>query len=64
MPKKKTRKSVAKRCKITKSGKILFTRPGRSHLLGGKSSKRKRHLRRKGLVGGADYRRIMSMLRT
>jgi large subunit ribosomal protein L35 len=40
----KTRKSVAKRFKITGTGKVLRTRGGRRHLLQCKSSKRKRKL--------------------
>ena len=41
----KTNKSVAKRFRKTKRGKIVYNRPGKSHLLGGKSRKRKRQLR-------------------
>jgi large subunit ribosomal protein L35 len=58
MPKMKTRKSVAKRFKITATGKIRRTRAGRRHLLSGKSRKRKRNLRRAALVSPADFRRI------
>ena len=62
MPKKKTKKSVAKRCKITARGKIKFARPGRGHLLSGKSRNRKRHLRHAGVLGPADEKRIKDML--
>lgn len=41
----KTNKSVAKRFRKTKRGKIIYNRPGKSHLLGGKTRKRKRQLR-------------------
>jgi large subunit ribosomal protein L35 len=41
----KTNKSVAKRFRKTKRGKIVYNRPGKSHLLGGKTRKRKRQLR-------------------
>ena len=41
----KTNKSVAKRFRKTKRGKIMFSRPAKSHLLGGKTRKRKRQLR-------------------
>lgn len=41
----KTNKSVAKRFRKTKRGKIIFNRPGKSHLLGRKTRKRKRQLR-------------------
>lgn len=47
MPKLKTRKSLAKRIKITKKGKALRSKTGRRHLLSSKDRKRKRNLRRK-----------------
>lgn len=50
MPKLKTKKSLAKRVKITKKKKALFSRPGRRHLLSSKRPKRKRFLRRKGIL--------------
>jgi len=62
MPKMKTRKSVVKRFKRTAGGKIKRTAAGRRHLLSGKSRKRKRKLRRGGLVSPADYRRIAQAL--
>ena len=60
MPKQKTRKSVAKRFKITGTGKIKRSSAGRGHLLSGKTRKRKRQLRKGGLVSAADYKRIAS----
>lgn len=62
MPKKKTSKTAAKRVRITASGKLKFTRPGRGHLLGGKSRTTKRHLRRARIMGHADAARIRNML--
>lgn len=50
MPKLKTRKSLAKRIKVTKKKKFLHFKAGRRHLLSGKSRKNKRKLKRKGLV--------------
>lgn len=41
----KTRKTVAKRVRRTARGKIVAARGFKSHLLGSKSRKRKRHLR-------------------
>lgn len=46
MPKLKTKKTVAKRFKLTKKGKIKRQRAYKSHILTKKSSKRKRKLRR------------------
>ncbi|MCX5703825.1 MAG: 50S ribosomal protein L35 [Candidatus Omnitrophica bacterium] len=48
MPKLKTKKGVAKRFKLTKSGKIKHAPSGKSHLLSSKNPKRLRRLR--GLV--------------
>lgn len=50
MPKLKTNKSVAKRVRVTKNGKVLRNRPGRRHLLSCKSAKRRRHLRTRAVV--------------
>ncbi|MGA7393367.1 MAG: 50S ribosomal protein L35 [Terrimicrobiaceae bacterium] len=54
----KTRKSVAKRFKVTARGKVLRTRGGRRHLLQCKSAKRKRKLAKSVLVHDSDVARI------
>lgn len=46
MPKLKTKKSVAKRFKITGTGKVMHYGAGGSHLLAKKTSKRKRRIKR------------------
>ena len=58
----KTRKSVAKRFKITGTGKVLRRGAGKRHLLQGKSSKRRRTLRKAALVGATDMYRIKQNL--
>ena len=58
MPKQKTRKAVAKRFKITGSGKVKRSSAGRGHLLSCKSAKRKRQLRAGGSLSQADRRRV------
>ena len=58
----KTRKSVAKRFKVTATGKVLRTRCGRRHLLQCKSSKRKRKLAKSVLVHDSDIARIKANL--
>ena len=58
MPKLKTKKGLAKRFKITKSGKIRRAKACRGHLLGKKSRKRKRLLRKTGLVSVVDKKAI------
>lgn len=50
MPKMKTKKAFKARFKVTGTGKLKRTRPGRRHILTKKSSKRKRHLKKPGLV--------------
>ncbi len=42
----KTKKSIAKRFKITASGKVLRRSPGKRHLLSAKSVKQKRSMGR------------------
>ncbi|MES2695163.1 MAG: 50S ribosomal protein L35 [Verrucomicrobiota bacterium] len=46
----KTKKSVAKRFKITATGKMMRRTPGFRHLLGAKSTKSKRRATRDKLV--------------
>lgn len=58
----KTKKSVAKRFKITGTGKILFRGAGKRHLLQGKGSKRRRSLRKARSLGPTDVYRITQNL--
>jgi large subunit ribosomal protein L35 len=58
----KTKKAVAKRFKITARGKVLRSKAGRRHLLQTKSPKRRRGLRRGGLVDPTDTYRITQNL--
>ena len=58
----KTRKSVAKRFKITATGKIIRNRPGKRHLLASKNAKRRRKLGTPALVDKTDYARVMENL--
>ena len=46
----KTRKAVAKRFKVTGTGKVLRRKQGKRHILQKKSSKRKRSLGKPALV--------------
>ena len=56
--KMKTHKGLKARVRVTKSGKILHRRSGKSHLMGGKSGKRVRQLRRKAQVSPGDCRTL------
>lgn len=62
MPKMKTHRGAAKRLKITGSGKILRSKAFKSHILEKKTSKRKRNLRKSGLVSAADLKRMKKVL--
>jgi large subunit ribosomal protein L35 len=54
----KTKKSVAKRFKVTGTGKVLRGQSSRRHLLSSKSAKRKRQLAKTALVDDTDLKRI------
>ena len=58
----KTRKAVAKRFKITATGKVLRTRAGKRHLLATKNAKRRRNLGTAKLVDKTDAYRILQNL--
>ena len=54
----KTRKAVAKRFKITGTGKILRSQAAKRHLLSNKSAKRKRQMAKSQVVDKTDEARI------
>ncbi|HEY4416997.1 MAG TPA: 50S ribosomal protein L35 [Verrucomicrobiae bacterium] len=58
----KTKKSVAKRFKITATGKVLRSRAGRRHLAQTKNSKRLRRLGKIAVVDKTDVYRITQSL--
>ncbi len=60
--KAKTRKAVAKRFKVTGSGKVLRRKQGKRHLLQKKSRKRKRNLGKATLVSAADLKNVKANL--
>ena len=62
MPKMKTRKSAAKRFKVTGSGKVIIKKMGLRHILTKKSSKRKMNLRHAGVLCESEAKRAKSML--
>lgn len=63
MPKVKTNSSAKKRFKITGTGKITFQKAFKRHILTKKSKKRKRNLRKDGLVHPANRDFVMRLLR-
>ena len=62
MPKQKTNRSVRKRIKITKNGKLKRSKAFRRHLLAGRSQKRKRNLRRPGFVSPGERKSYLRLL--
>jgi large subunit ribosomal protein L35 len=63
MPKQKTRRSAAKRFKVTGSGRIMRRRAGRAHLVVGKKpSSRMRRLKGEAEVSAGDRKRVGRML--
>ncbi|HIG26705.1 MAG TPA: 50S ribosomal protein L35 [Verrucomicrobiales bacterium] len=54
----KTRKSFAKRFKVSANGKIMRNKSGKRHLLASKSPKRRRNLGQESEVDATHYRRI------
>jgi large subunit ribosomal protein L35 len=62
MSKLKTHKGIAKRFKLTREGKVKYSRCGKGHLLSGKSAKKKRQMRRKGFIRGQQQLQIKKML--
>jgi large subunit ribosomal protein L35 len=50
MPKMKTNRGAAKRFKVTGTGKVVYSKSNASHILTKKTSKRKRALRKSGLI--------------
>jgi large subunit ribosomal protein L35 len=62
MPKMKTHRGAAKRFKKTGSGKVKRSKAYASHLLGNKSPKRKRNLRKAGLVSKEETKRISRLI--
>lgn len=60
--KSKTHRSSAKRFSTTATGKVKYKKQGLRHILTKKSSKRKRKLRRSGLLSPAEHKRIRLLL--
>ena len=58
----KTHRGAAKRFKVTGKGKFMKNKAFKSHKLGKKTAKRKRHLRKAEVVSAADAKRIRKML--
>jgi large subunit ribosomal protein L35 len=62
MPKMKSNSGAKKRVRFTGSGKLKREKAYRSHILTKKSPKRKRSLRKSGLVNSVDEKRIKRLI--
>ena len=60
--KEKTRKALAKRFKVTKSGKVLRRVVGQDHLLSKKSSDKKRSLKKMVEMSAPEAKKIKKLL--
>ena len=58
----KTNKGAAKRLRMTKSGLLKKRNAGRQHILGKKTRKRKRQLRKDSYLSATDAKRIRRLL--
>jgi len=62
MPKVKTNSSAKKRFKVTATGKITFQKSFKRHILTKKSTKRKRNMRKDGVVADANMHFVKRLL--
>ena len=62
MSKAKTNKSVKKRFRVTGTGKLKRNRANKRHLLAGRSSKRKRLLRRPEILPNSITKKYLRVL--
>ena len=62
MPKMKTKRALAKRVKITGTGKMKIKHAYTSHLAPRKTHKQKVHLRKAGIVSPSDYKRVKNLI--
>ena len=62
MPKLKSHRGTVKRFRKTKNRKVKRNKAGRRHLLSGKSSGRRRKLRKTAVCEPADTKRLLRLL--
>jgi large subunit ribosomal protein L35 len=62
MPKQKTHKGLAKRFKVTATGKIKHKRAGGSHLMTGKNAKRRRRIGSSAVLSSIFAKKIKAKL--
>jgi large subunit ribosomal protein L35 len=62
MPKLKTHRGAAKRFKVTATGKVTRSSAFKRHILTGKTTKSKRHMRGSKVVADGDAVKVRLML--
>lgn len=62
MPKVKTHRAARKRMRLTAKGRVKKGSAFTSHLLSNRSQKRKRNLRRGGILSAVDTKRVKQLL--
>jgi len=62
MPKMKTKRSAAKRVRVSASGKIRVKHPYHSHILTKKTTKRKRKLRHSKIANPINQKQLKKLL--
>ncbi|MFC2600261.1 MAG: 50S ribosomal protein L35 [Treponema lecithinolyticum] len=62
MPKMKSKRSAAKRLSFTGSGKVKYKKMNLRHILTKKAQKRKRQLRKTGILSTVDAAKVRKQL--
>ena len=62
MPKLKTHKGLKKSIRVSKNGKIIRKKAGKAHLLTGKSSKRRRSLKKTTTAAKSLERKVKNLI--
>ncbi len=62
MPKMKTKRAASKRFSVTANGKIKYKKMGMRKKLSKKSKRRKRELKRPGMLSKAEHGKIKTLL--
>lgn len=62
MPKMKTKKAIAKRFRVTGTGKLKRSKAFKQHILTKKSAKRKRNLRKIGYVSVTQLKTVKKLV--
>jgi large subunit ribosomal protein L35 len=62
MPKMKSHKGAQKRFKRSATGKLMYQKRNKRHILTKKSSKRKRQLRNEGVLAPGDAKKVDQLI--